>query len=351
MARPVDDVRQAAAITDTLGRMDPAEIRHVLDHERLGPLPLRRLAARQSGLVARRQLAGFGVDADAVRNQLAAGRWVARTPRVLALTTGALSPTQRRWLGVLHAGPRAVLGGLTAAELHGLRRWERDEVTVVVDDELAFEPVEGVRFFRSRRPLALLRDPDSPLPACRLQTAALLWAAYDAPGTRSAYGVVAATVQQRLADPDDLLDWVRRLKPLRRAPLIRGALQAAAGGSHSAAEADVRRLCTEAGLVLPAGQRRRVDATGRERWTDCEWDLPDGRVLVLEVDGAFHLDVLHADGDNRRTRRLVGPGTTVVRCTTYEVRYEPAQLVRDLRALGVPSRAPAPAPRVPGDAA
>ena len=80
--------------------------------------------------------------------------------RVISTTTGPLSRDQRLWLAVLHAGPRSMLGGLTAAEVHGLRRWERDVVTVLVDDELDFEPVDGVRFFRSRRSWSCCMTPE-----------------------------------------------------------------------------------------------------------------------------------------------------------------------------------------------
>ena len=38
-----------------------------------------------------------------------------------------------------------------------------------------------------------------------------------------------------------------------------------------------------------------------------EWDLPDGRILVLEIDGAFHADVLQAADDAKRSRRLTTP--------------------------------------------
>lgn len=46
----------------------------------------------------------------------------------------------------LHARPQALFGGLTAAEVHGLRNWNRDDVTVLVPPDLSFAPVEGVRF-------------------------------------------------------------------------------------------------------------------------------------------------------------------------------------------------------------
>lgn len=48
------------------------------------------LAAHQGGMVARRQLNELGYDADRVRNQVAGGRWVARSSTVLSVFTGAL---------------------------------------------------------------------------------------------------------------------------------------------------------------------------------------------------------------------------------------------------------------------
>ena len=83
-----------------------------------------------------------------------------------------------------------------------------------------------------------------------------------------------------------------------------------------------------------------VDRTGRIRWTDAEWDLPDGTVLVLEIDGAFHSDVLQAADDARRSRRLTTPTRMVVRCTAYEVTHEPHEVALDLIALGLSGRVP-----------
>jgi hypothetical protein len=289
----------------------------------------------QQGLVARRQLLSLGVDRFAVRNQVAAHRWVERTPRVIGTTTGPLSRDQLLWLAVLHAGPRSMLGGLTAAEAHGLSRWDREVVTVLVDDELDFEPVDGIRFFRSRRSFELLRDPSVSRPTCRVEPALLMWAAYDAP-PRAAHAVLAAGVQQRLTTPERLLDWIDRLKPLRRAPAFRETLADIAVGAQSGAELDVARMCRGFGLVPPRRQTGRTDHTGRRRWTDCEWDLPDGSLLVLEVDGGFHMEVEHWHDDLRRARQITGPGRIVVRCSAYEVRHETVQLVADLRALGVP---------------
>ena len=79
------------------------------------------VAASKEGMLSRRQLGELGVDRWRVRNQVAAGRWAERSPMVVSTTTGPLSRRQLMWLGVLHAGPQAVVGGLTAAEVAGLR--------------------------------------------------------------------------------------------------------------------------------------------------------------------------------------------------------------------------------------
>jgi hypothetical protein len=295
----------------------------------------RDLATEQAGMLSQRQLTALQVPRGFVRNQLRARRWAQRTESVFSTTTGPLSDEQRLWLAVLHAGPTALIGGLTAAEVHGMKNWRRDEITVLVDDELSFDPVDGVDFFRTRRPLREMRTPGRTLPTCRVEPAILLFAGYER-SRRTAHGAVAAAVQQRLTTPDRLDEWLRRMKPLRRAPEFRALLSDLRGGAHSLAEVDLRRACREFGVAPPRGQRPRYDRKGHRRWTDAEWDLADGSVLVLEVDGAFHDDVLQAAADRSRHRKLSSRRRIVVSCSAYELRHEPASVMEDLIALGVP---------------
>lgn len=295
----------------------------------------RELASRQSGMLARRQLRRLGFDADRVRNQIAAERWAARGDRVVSIFTGALTFQQRLWLGVLHAGGDALIGGLSAAAACGLHHWDRDDVTVLVDDKLTFAPVPGIRFVKTRRSLATLRDPRTDLPLCQIEPAVLLFAGYE-PSSRTAQGVLAAVVQQRLTTAARLSGWLGRLRPLRRAALFREVLADIAGGAQSLGEIDIGRICARFGLSAPCRQRRRPDRHGHVRFTDCEWRLTDGRVVVLEIDGAFHMDVEQWEQDMARHRALSGPRRTVVRCTTRELRDRPERVVADLRALGVP---------------
>ena len=71
---------------------------------------------------------------------------------------------------------------------------------------------------------------------------------------------------------------------------------------------------------------------------DGEWELPDGSVVVLEIDGAHHLSVEHWQSDMLRERGVVIGGSRVLRATAAEVRLEPHAIVADLIACGVPRR-------------
>jgi hypothetical protein len=276
----------------------------------------------------------LGYDADLVRNQLAAGRWSARSSTVVSVFTGPLGWREQVWVGVLHAGGTALVGGLTALEWHGLRNWHRDDVTVLVDDELAFDPVEGITFFRTRRPLASMRDPFEELPLCRIEPAALLFAGYER-SSRTAQGLLAAVIQQRLSTPENMRRQLELMRPLRRAKVFRAALSEIEGGAHSMAELDIGRVCRRFVIPKPRRQVRRRDSAGRVRFTDCEWLLPNGVTLVLEIDGAFHMEAEHWEDDLARQRRLVTPGRVVVRCSARELRDEPEVVVTDLIALGL----------------
>lgn len=292
------------------------------------------LAEAQAGLLSHRQLRGLKVSRGEIRNHVNVGRWAIRSDEVVSTTTGPLSPEQRLWLGVLHGGPSAMVGGLNAAGEHGLKHWARDEITIVVSNPMSFEPLPGYRFFRTRRSFKLLAGPGE-LPVCRLEPAVLLFAAHE-PHLRTALGAVTATVQQRLTTTEKLTEWLDLLTPLRRARHVRELLGDVAGGAHSMAEVDLRKACRDYGVRLPDAQRARKDSRGRRRYTDAEWLLPDGRTLVLEVDGSFHDDVAQATLDRRRNRQLTTSTRTVVQCSAWEIRHEPWEVMQDLVALGVP---------------
>lgn len=166
----------------------------------------------QCGLVTRAQLAGLGIDRWAIRHRVAAGRWLELTPVVIGTTTGVLTREKLMWLGVLHAGRDAMLGELTAAEVAGLRNWHRDHVSVLIDkDAKVGAGFDGVEFVKTRRPLPELRRGWGALPVCRIEPAVLLFASRQR-SARTAEGVLAAVVQQRLTTSDELVSWLERLQ-------------------------------------------------------------------------------------------------------------------------------------------
>jgi len=300
----------------------------------------RTTAKAQGGLITRRQLRAAGVRSQAVAHRVRTERWQLLSSSVVATFTGEPTDLQRLWLGVLHGGEGSLVAGLHAAELGGLKNWHRDEITVLVPVNLAVpRPLDGYRFVRTTRALPALRSSSFEVPTCRPSAAVLLWAA-EQDKVRTIRGVLAAVVQQRLATAEQLVvGALDRLERLKHATEMRTTLTEIAGGAQSVAELDVRRMCRRYGIVLPRRQVKRHDADGRMRYTDCEWRLADGRTMVLEVDGIFHMDVGQWEDDLSRQRALSGTDRVIVRCTSRELRDDDERVARDLIRLGVPRAA------------
>ena len=298
------------------------------------PITWAALANAQADLLTRAQLNALGHDKGFVRTQLRAGRWQEVTSTVIATTTGLLHRDQRMWAGVLQGGREAAVANLTALEVHGLKHWPRDAITVAVPKSHGIEPLAGVRFIETRRPLTRFVTTRAGLPVWQVEPSALLFAAYE-PVTRTAYGLLNAVVQQRLTSPDDLERWIGRMRPLRRAKPFRRLLAEMAGGVQSVAELDVSRMCRRHNLPMPDRQVRRRDATGRVRYTDAEWRLSNGQVVILEVDGAFHMEVGHWADDIERERALVAQGAILLRCTAMELREDDSTIAAHLKRVGV----------------
>ena len=292
----------------------------------------RELARAQAGVVARRQLFRLGYRDHYVDAQIEAERWQLVSDVVVCTTTGVLTREQLMWAGHLHAGPNSASGGLTALERRGLKNWHRDDITVLLPKSHDLEPLDGVQFVETRRPVLLNATGD--LPTWRTEPASLLFAGYSK-SNGTALGLLAAVVQQGITTADRLLIEIERMKPLRWAKRFKKALGDIADGSHSLAELRVVRLCRAHGLPLPDRQTKRVDASGRVRYTDAEWRLPNGKLVILEIDGGFHMEVEHWEDDIVRERDLVATGAIVLRCTYRELDDESHRLAASLRAVGV----------------
>lgn len=296
------------------------------------------MATEQLGVLSFSQLHALGWSRHRIGSEVDRGRWTQVAPRVVVLQNAPLTREQAMWLGVLHAGAPSRLTHATACELAGLRFLDPDPVIHVLtpkSDDVS--PLPGFWFHQSRRPFHRWCQEGSGPARLRIEQAALLTAERDR-FLRRAIGLLAACVQQRLTTAERLLVASRGITKLRHGSHFRLALGDIAGGAQSFAEIDIGRLCAEAGLRPPDRQRIRKDQQGRRRYLDCEWELPDGRVLVLEIDGSFHMRTTHWWRDMQRERAVVISGRTVIRCASVELRLEPEAVIRDLVALGVPPR-------------
>jgi very-short-patch-repair endonuclease len=145
---------------------------------------------------------------------------------------------------------------------------------------------------------------------------------------------VLAVVQQRLATAAEVLDELAVAGRVRHRAVLRDALKEAADGAESMAEVDVVPLLRLAGLPRP---RRQVRSGARRH--DLEVDLPDGRVLVVEVDGPQHESPQARWADAERDAALAAEGKLLLRIPAYAVRHEPGRVLTQVRAIHDAARA------------
>ena len=296
---------------------------------------LGEIAACQLGVVRRDQLARLGIDADHVTAQRAALRWTTYGTRVVILQNAPMTRQQHMWAAVLHAGRHAALASTTALESSGLLGFESPLLHIVVPRGTEVPPMPGLKVHESRRFAMTDVHPARRPPQTRNARSAVDAGAWNRTG-RFACAILAASVQQRLTTVPLLREVLDAAGAIRHRRLMLAALHDIAGGAQALSELDVAKLCRRAGLASPDRQRVRPDRAGRRRYLDCEWTLPNGSVVVAEVDGTHHMSVEHWWRDMERERQVVLSGRVVLRCSSVELKAEPQAVVRDLRAAGVP---------------
>ena len=299
---------------------------------------LAELARRQRGVVTRSQLCGLGATAARIDSELGGKRWSAVTPAVLTLHNHAPTREQWMWVALLDAPGAAALCSHTSLALHGMRVFadEGSFIHLVVPHGARVRRLPGVMVHESRRfsESDIHHVHDFPCTAAaRSAIDAAAWQRWP----RFAMTMMAAVVQQRVTTVQALDLALATCGRVRHKQYMRVALRDIAGGAESLGEIDVAAMCRRFGLRPPDRQVVRRDPSGRRRYLDCEWRLADGTVVVLEIDGAHHLEVEHWEADMRRERKIVRSRQFVLRATAAEVNLDPADVCGDLRAMGVPS--------------
>jgi hypothetical protein len=264
---------------------------------------------------------------DQILAQLAAGRWRA-VGRAIVLHHGPLDVKHQRRVAFINHGGRAVLSSFTAAEIAGLRGWERDEIHVLAPP--------GTRPFQhpaiAKTVLQLSRSIDRH-PHRRTETLApaLIRAGGVFASPRPACGMLAAAVQQRLITTDALsVSAEKAIRTKNRAAML-AAIGDIAMGAQALSEIDFARLCRSCGLPPPRQQEVRRESSGKRRYLDAAWDLANGQTLAVEVDGALHLAPKRWWNDQLRQNEIVLSGVLLLRYPSVVVRHESELVVEQLR--------------------
>ncbi|MBE7188411.1 hypothetical protein [Jatrophihabitans endophyticus] len=277
-----------------------------------------------------RRLLAEGVSRTQLATELRAGRW-RRLGHIVVLHNGPLSLDQRRRVAQLHAGPGALLTAFTAATVMGLQGWDRDAVHLLAAAGTRMRsncPVPVRLHLHGATPIR--REPGM---AVEFLPDALLRAAATFDSARPGCGLLAAGVQQRLVTADLLADALERAPRVRHRAALRSAVIDIGGGSQALSEIDFVRLCRRNGLPEPRRQRTRREPSGRVRYLDAEWLRPDGRKVVVEVDGALHLTVRRWWDDQLRQNEIAIADTIVLRFPSVVIRLEEALVVDQLRRV------------------
>jgi very-short-patch-repair endonuclease len=285
-----------------------------------------RLAARQNGVVSRRQLLAAGVPSGVIRGRVRAGA-MTRIHRGVYQVGPVAAPRAREMAACLACGPTATLGHWTAASLWMMVRVaRRHPIDVVVTDGKRARP--GLRVHRA---LALPSDERTRLDGVPVTTPArtlMDLAATARPRTlERAFADALDRGLTTAADVQGLLD----RHPGR--PGTRGLRVILASGTphltRPEAEERFLRLIRRAGIERPETNHR---VAGYE--VDFFW--PDARVIV-EIDGApYHTSPGAFERDRRRDSILAARGYQVVRITWRQLVDEPlAVAVRVARVLAL----------------
>lgn len=301
-------------------------------------LPIPSPFDEQSGVATRRQLLDGGHAWAFIRSQIDAGRWRELNEKVVVGHNGPLTWRQRLWAVYLSAPDPAGICGLSSLQSWRVKGFETDDVHVLVGRGARVLPVDGVKVVvhESRRfsaaDVVMARRP----PCTRVSRAAVDAAAWS-PNVWTAMRVFVAPVQQR-----------RETAVVMRAALLeaghiryrRQLLALAAdmcGGAEALSEAAFLGFCRRHEFPTPRCQRR-MDRAGRWRFLDAEFELPNGRIVRVEVDGGVHVVLSVRAEDNLKDNDATLAGKGVLRYASPLIYGDDPRAVAQLRrALGLVS--------------
>lgn len=288
------------------------------------------LAARQWGVVARRQLVAGGVTVRMIERRVESGR-------LLRLHRGVYAVGHRRlrlegiWLAaVLAVGPRAVLSHRDAAALHGLRPANHAQVDITNAGKAVQR--RGIRVHSTR-----ILDEQDITTVSDIPVTTVARTLVDLAGVVPRDHLAKAVKEAERNRTFDLRAIERALARTSRRPgpghgvltqAIREHRALGLDATRSPLEDAFLRLVRSAGLPTPA-----TNATIEGLEVDAAWRA---QRLVVELDGWAHHNDRHAfEHDRARDATLTAAGWRVVRFTHRQVVGRPDDVTRTLRRLGL----------------
>jgi very-short-patch-repair endonuclease len=284
-----------------------------------------RLAERQYGVVARRQLLELGFSRKEIEARIKVQRLNPLHPGVYAVGH-KLVTRQGRWMGaVLASGPDAVLSHWSAAALWMIRPNSRSVIDVTAPQK--------TRSWRGiRRHHSSLSADEEGIPVTTVPRTILDLAATEP----------TDVVENLLREQEHRRLWDRLSLPdlLDRYPGKRGIRKVQAGLERLEEEPAGRKRSPLEERFAPFLRQRRLPLPRFNDWilvgdkrfqVDCHW--PDTRQIV-ELDGwEGHKTRSAFREDRARDRRLRVAGYSVTRLTWNQLEDEPEAVAADLRVL------------------
>ena len=281
-------------------------------------------ALGQGNMLGRRQLFALGCTRSDVRAEIQARRWHRRGRQCVQV--GEADPTSPWWRALIEVGPAAVLDGVSALLVAGLRTLTADQIHVAVPQGAWFRHCRGVHVHETRR----YREEDvlrSGIPRMKAATAAV-HAALWAPTDKAAALFIVAPFQQRLMSTTELADAVALVKRNRRRALLRGLLHDVCQGVESLGEREFAAACRRRRFPEPVRQVARRLPSGRVVY-DTVWE--DYRTKA-EIDGAQHYEAAAATHDALKQNAASITGWSVVRVPNFAFRANPGPFLDQIDA-------------------
>ncbi len=282
-----------------------------------------RLAERQHGVVAARQLASIGLSRNAVSARAQAGRLHRVHQGVYAVGHPVLTVDGRRMAAVLAAGPGAVLSHASAAALWEIRPTSATRIEVTVRSAGGRTKRPGLRIHRAP---TLRADEITEHHGIRVTTPArtLLDIAATLPHRALERALDEAEINQ-LYDLTSLDAMIRDHAGARGAAALGRALGHDAGTTATKSELEelFLAICDRHGIERPA-------VNGEVAGLEVDFVFAD-RMLAVETDSwTFHRTRRAFERDRERDAILARAGYRTLRFTHRQLTREPAMVAETI---------------------